>query len=158
MAAPRQPSRARPDTPHVEQLLHGDSDRLKEDIIQQADQLVSTVNPAVLPDGSNITDAPPPKIDPHICNKVYGDIQDLNEDLADHTSATRCMGISRTSMRTWLTWWPPASDTPAAPLPTASALSMASRSVASDTPNPCSPTQPSSQRKSQLSSQLGMTG
>ena len=83
-----------PDTPHVEQLLHGDSDRLKEDIIQQADQLVSTVNPAVLPDGSNITDAPPPKIDPHICNKVYGDIQDLNEDLADLVATcqrhTRC--------------------------------------------------------------------
>ena len=40
-----------------------------------------------------------------------------------HTSATRCMGMSRTSTRTWLIWWPPASDTPAAPLPTVSAPS-----------------------------------
>ena len=72
-----------------------------------------------------------------------------------HISATRCIGISRTSMRTWLIWWPPASDTPAAPLPTASAPSTASRSIASDTPNPC---KPSSQRKSRLSLQLGMTG
>ena len=83
-----------PDTPHVEQLLHGDCDSLKDDIIKQADQLVSTVNPAVLPDGSNITDASPPKIDPHICNKVYGDIQDLDEDLADLVATcqrhTRC--------------------------------------------------------------------
>ena len=83
-----------PDTPDVEQLLHGDSDSLKEDIIKQADQLVSTVNPAVLPDGSNITDASPPKVDPHICNKVYGDVQDLDEDLADLVATcqrhTRC--------------------------------------------------------------------
>ena len=61
---------------------------------QQADQLVSTVNPAVLPDGSNIADAPPPKIDPHICNKVYGDVQDFDEDLADLVATcqrhTRC--------------------------------------------------------------------
>ena len=75
-----------------------------------------------------------------------------------HTSATRCMGMSRTSTRTWLIWWPPASDTPAAPLPTVSAPSTASRSVASDIPNPCSPTQLLSQRKSQLSSQLETTG
>ena len=75
MAAPRQPSCARPDKPDVEQLLQGDSDGLKEDIIQQAGQLVSTVNPAVLPDGSNLADAPLPKVDPHICNKVYGGCQ-----------------------------------------------------------------------------------
>ena len=61
-------------------LLHGDCDSLEEDIIRQADQLVSTVNPALLPDGSNITDAPTPKV---VCNKVYGDIHDLDEDLAD---------------------------------------------------------------------------
>ena len=75
-----------PDTPDLEQLLH-DSDSFKEDIIQQADQLVSTVNPAVL-------HAPPPKTDPHICNKVYGDIHDLDEDLADLVATcqrhTRC--------------------------------------------------------------------
>ena len=127
-----------PDTPHVKQLLHGDSDSRKEDIIQQADQLVSTVN--------------------LLSSQMAAISLMLQLPRSTHTSATRCMGMCRTSMRTWLIWWPPASDTPAAPLPTASAPSMASRSVASDIPRPCSPTQPSSQRKSRLSSQLGMTG
>ena len=47
-----------PDTPDVEQLRDGGSETsetLKEDIIRHADQLISTVNPAVLPDGSNIS-------------------------------------------------------------------------------------------------------
>ena len=43
-----------PDTPDVEQLRDGGSETLKEDIIRHADQLISTVNPAVLPDSSNI--------------------------------------------------------------------------------------------------------
>lgn len=42
----------------------------------------------------NIDDAPHPKTDPHICNKVYGDIQDFDEDLADLVATcqrhTRC--------------------------------------------------------------------
>ena len=83
-----------PGTPDVEQLLNSTSDSLKEDIVKHADQLVCTMNPAVLQDGSNITDAPAPKTDPHICNKVYGDVHDLNEDLADLVATcqrhTRC--------------------------------------------------------------------
>ena len=83
-----------PDTPDVKQLHDSASDTLEEDIIRHADQLVSTVNPAVLPDGSNIADAPAPKVDPHICNKAYGDIQDLDKDLADLVATcqrhTRC--------------------------------------------------------------------
>lgn len=78
----------------MEQLLNSTSDSLKEDIVKHADQLVCTMNPAVLQDGSNITDAPAPKTDPHICNKVYGDVHDLNEDLADLVATcqrhTRC--------------------------------------------------------------------
>ena len=52
------------------------------------------MNPAVLPDGSNIADAPAPKVDPHVCNKAYGDIQDLDQDLSDLVATcqrhTRC--------------------------------------------------------------------
>ena len=59
---------------------------------------------------------------------------------------------------TWQIWWLPATDTPAAQPPTASAPSMASRSADLAIPNLYSLTQPSSQRMSQLSSQLGMTG
>ena len=83
-----------PDTPAVEQLLKCPSDSLKEDIIRHADQLVCTTNPAVLPDGSNVGDAPAPKTDPHICNKAYEDFQDLDKDLADLVATcqrhTRC--------------------------------------------------------------------
>ena len=35
------------------------------------------MNPAVLPDGSNISNAPAPKTDPHICNRMYGNVDDL---------------------------------------------------------------------------------
>ena len=83
-----------PDTPDVEKLGNSASEALKEDIIRHADQLISTINPAVLPDGSNISDAPAPKVDPHICNKPYGEVQDFNQDLADLVATcqrhTRC--------------------------------------------------------------------
>ena len=72
-----------PDTPDVEQHAGGASNALQEDIIKHADQLICTMNPAVLPDGSNITDAPAPQVNPHVCNKAYGDIQDFDKDLAD---------------------------------------------------------------------------
>ena len=83
-----------PDTPDVEKLGNSASEALKEDIVRHADQLVSTINPAVLPDGSNISNAPAPKVDPHICNKPYGEVQDFNQDLADLVATcqrhTRC--------------------------------------------------------------------
>ena len=55
---------------------------------------MSTINPAVLPDGSNIDEAPAPKIDPHVCNQLYEDVQDFDKDLADLVATcqrhTRC--------------------------------------------------------------------
>ena len=74
-----------PNAPDVEQLLvSADTfDGVKEEIIQFADKIVSTVNPAVLPDGSNIADAPLPKTEPHICNKAYSEVTDFSEDLSD---------------------------------------------------------------------------
>ena len=83
-----------PNTPDVEQLNDPASDTLEEDIIRHADHLVSTINPALLPDGSNISDAPAPKVDPHICNKAYEDVHDFDKDLADLVATcqrhTRC--------------------------------------------------------------------
>ena len=83
-----------PETPDVEHLVDDSNDTLKTEVIKHADQIVSTINPAVLPDGRNISNAPSPKTDPHICNKVYGDIQDFDEDLADLVATyqrhTRC--------------------------------------------------------------------
>ena len=52
---------------------------------------MSTMNPAVLPDGKNIDSGPAPNIDPHVCNKVYGDVNDLDKISRiwlQHVSAT----------------------------------------------------------------------
>ena len=86
-----------PQAPDVESLLssHDDvPDSGKAQVIKYADSLVSTRNPAVLPDGSNIDSAPAPKTNPHVCNQVYGDVIDLDQDLADLVATcqrhTRC--------------------------------------------------------------------
>ena len=69
-----------PDAPDVEQLLSPPN--------------VSTRNPAVLPDGSNVDDAPAPKTNPHVCHKAYSEVEDLHQDLADLVATcqrhTRC--------------------------------------------------------------------
>ena len=91
-----------PNAPDVEQLLSSPdtTDTVKAEITRYADGIVSTCNPAVLPDGSNLDDAPAPKTDPHVCNQQYGNIQDFDKDLSDlvatcqrHTrcSATYCL-------------------------------------------------------------------
>lgn len=72
-----------PNAPDVEQFLKStDSiESIKEEIIQYANKVVTTINPAV-PDGSNVDDAPPPVTQPHIRNKSYLDIEDRHEDLS----------------------------------------------------------------------------
>ena len=75
-----------PDAPNVEQVLASSAtgtDAAKEALIQHVDRIVSTTNPAVLPDGSNLDDAPSPKTNPHICNLPYAEVEDFNQDLAD---------------------------------------------------------------------------
>ena len=75
-----------PNAPDVENLLSSSADLVestKEKIIEYADKIISTINPAVLPDGSNVSDAPPAKVDPHICIKPYSQVTDTHEDLTD---------------------------------------------------------------------------
>ena len=87
-----------PDAPDVEKLLTcSDETELqaaKDEIIRYADGLISTCNPAVLPDGSNLDDAPQPKTDPHIWNVSYPHVTDLSQDLSDLVATcqrhTRC--------------------------------------------------------------------
>ena len=86
-----------PNAPDVENLLSSSPDLVestKEKIIEYADKIISTINPAVLPDGSNVSDAPPAKVDPHICNKPYSQVTDTHEDLTDLIATcqrhTRC--------------------------------------------------------------------
>ena len=85
-----------PNAPDVTQLLSSPdtTDAVKAEITRYADGIVSTCNPAVLPDGSNLDNVPAPKTDPHVCNQVYGNIQDFDQDLADLVATcqrhTRC--------------------------------------------------------------------
>ena len=85
-----------PNAPDVENLSSSPDlvESTKEKIIEYADKIISTINPAVLPDGSNISDAPPPKVDPHVCNKPYSQVTDTQEDLSDLIATcqrhTRC--------------------------------------------------------------------
>ena len=79
--------------PDAEKILASPSSS-KEELIKYVDSIVSTVNPAVLPDGSNVDDAPLPKTNPHICNKPYSEVEDIDQDLADLIATcqrhTRC--------------------------------------------------------------------
>ena len=86
-----------PDAPDVQQVLNNSDDTsaaAKEELLQYVDKVVSTINPAVLPDGSNVDEAPPPKTNPHICNVPYSEVDDFDQDLADLIATcqrhTRC--------------------------------------------------------------------
>ena len=85
-----------PDAPDVERVLAStdSSDAAKQELLQYVDRIVTTVNPAILPDGSNADAAPPPKTDPHICNKPYSEVEDFQQDLTDLVATcqrhTRC--------------------------------------------------------------------
>lgn len=73
-----------PNAPDVEQLLKATDniELVKQEIVQYADKIISTTNPAVATDGSNVESAPLPVTQPHICNKSYLDIEDHSKDLS----------------------------------------------------------------------------
>ena len=73
-----------PNAPDVEQLLKAldNIDLVKEEIIQYANKVITTINPVVAPDGSNVEDAPPPFTQSHVCNKSYLDVEDHHENLS----------------------------------------------------------------------------
>jgi len=66
----------------------------REELIRYVDSLVSTWNPAVLPDGSNLQDIPCPRTDPQLCSIPYSEVtdhrQDLNDLISTCQSHTRC--------------------------------------------------------------------
>ena len=114
-----------PNAPDVEQLLKttDNIESVKEDIIQYANKVVTTINPAVTHDGSNVDDAPPPVTQPHICNKSYLEVE-------DHIPANR--------------------DIHNAQKPTAFELGMESKYVDLAIQNHCSPRLPLSLKENQL--------
>ena len=44
------------------------------------------MNPGILPDGSNVDNAPTAKTDPNICNESYSVVIDFKQDLIDLVS------------------------------------------------------------------------
>ena len=62
------------------------------------DRTITPMNPAVLPHGSNVSDAPLPKTNPHVCNKPYCEVEDHYQDLNDliateHMMVYRVVGL-----------------------------------------------------------------
>ena len=85
--------------PNAEKLLSCDNSsqllHVMDEVIAYFDELVSTMNPGIPADGDNVqNDAPKPKTNPHICNRSYGEITDLDMDLVDLIATcqrhTRC--------------------------------------------------------------------
>jgi len=68
------------DAPDAQNILPIDDPAGQEELIKYIDR---TTNPAVLQDGTNVCDAPPPKLDPHICNQSYLQVEDYQQDLND---------------------------------------------------------------------------
>ena len=94
------------DAPDVQNVLVTDGLSMQEQLTRYIDNKVSTINPAVLHDGSNVSDAdaPPPTINPHICNKHYLEVEDYQQDLNDLIATcqrnTRCSAAYCLVLRT----------------------------------------------------------
>ena len=67
--------------PNVEHALQDDDASSKHRLFDFIDSLVCTHNPGILPDGSNLDNAPSESIDPHVCSRPYSQIEDHNTDL-----------------------------------------------------------------------------
>ena len=74
--------------PDAEQVLVSTDNNAKQQFVEYMDKVVSTMNPGVLPDGSDVDTAPPAQVNPHICNLPYDEVQNFNEDLLLHANVT----------------------------------------------------------------------
>ena len=72
------------DAPDVQEAFSSSGTEVMHAIVKGfIDTVVSTVNPALLPDGSNLSEAPPPQVQPHVCNKPSCEVDDPQQDLID---------------------------------------------------------------------------
>ena len=82
------------DAPDVEKVLASDDPSSQQELMRYINRTVCTVNPAVLPDSSNVSDAPLPKTNLHVCNKPCTEVEDheqhLNDLIATCQRHTRC--------------------------------------------------------------------
>jgi len=67
--------------PDVLEKLQDDNPTTRRELINFIDSLVCTNNPAVLPDSSNLENAPSANVNPHICSQPYSEIEDQSTDL-----------------------------------------------------------------------------
>lgn len=88
-----------PNAPDAENLLSCDTSSQLLDavdgVIAYVDELVSTMNPGIPAAGSDVENVvPKSKTNPHVCNRSYGEITDIGEDLVDLVATcqrhTRC--------------------------------------------------------------------
>ena len=72
-----------PNSPDIETIFTTDStNEERQQALRYVDALVTTINPGVLPDGTNLHAAPLPVTNPdHICNKPFSEVQDYLDDL-----------------------------------------------------------------------------
>ena len=101
------------DAPNVEDVLsHSNNesditDTSLQHVMEYINRTVTTINPAVLLDGSHVDDAPLPKTNPHVCNKPYSEIEDHSQDLNDlicHMSETySLLSCLLSSYKAWCT-------------------------------------------------------
>lgn len=79
-----------PDAPSVQDILADSNSTSREQLTKYVNKIISTTNPAVQPDGSDVNTAvPPASCNPHICSKPYADVVDFNQDLIDLIATTQ---------------------------------------------------------------------
>lgn len=80
--------------PDVQKILSSEDPTRNQELIRYINNTVTTLNPAVLPDGTNVSEAPQPKTNPHICSKSYSEVENHHQDLSDLIATcqrhTRC--------------------------------------------------------------------
>lgn len=70
-----------PGAPNIQNVFATDNIEEQQKAIHYIDSLVTTINPGILPDGSDFDSAPLPQTTPHICNVSYLEVSDYQEDL-----------------------------------------------------------------------------
>lgn len=71
------------DAPNVENIMKTNDPSSQQWLIQYIDRTVSTTNPSVHPDGSNISEAQPSQLNPDVCNQPYLQVEYYQQDLND---------------------------------------------------------------------------
>lgn len=76
--------------PDIESVFaSGTLDEAKQHFVKYMNSIVCTMNPAILPDGSNVADAPLPVTNPRACNKPFKTVIDFDFDLSHVATCQR---------------------------------------------------------------------